>query len=675
MATLTVSNLNDSGAGSLRQAILDANATAGVDSIIFQSTLSGTITLTSGELLITDSVNINGTGSNRLTISGNNSSRIFNITDGNANAYSTIAISQLTLTGGRATEGGAIYDAGENVTLTQLVLTGNTATSRGGSLYSGPDDGTLTIQDSTIIGNVAAQDGGGIHFDDGRLVLKNTVVSNNQAGAGSGGGLYVDDTDSGEFVIEASSITGNTAGATGGGIYFGDTDDPVVIRNTLISGNTAIGSGGGIYFDGPDEAITIETSEIVNNASTGGQGGGVFVLSSLAPVAFTSTLMANNTDSTGAIDLVWDPAIITIDATNSIIENPSTTINGVNTNTITGQEPAGVALTVAPAIAAEGGSSITYTFTRTGSTASALTVNFAIAGTATLNTDYSASNTATIVGSTGSISIAAGVSSAVLTLTPLTDALAEANETISVALSSGAYLRNTTGAVNATILQPTSFGTAPAPINFRGGAKGLVRAGTTGSDTLVGARKNDTLRSKGGNDTLRGKGGNDQLSGNAKNDRLFGGGGKDRLSGDDGNDRLLGGGGDDLLRGGAGDDTLNGQGGNDVLLGGAGTDQLVGGGGRDVFTFNTLLEGTDTIQDFTIGEDLLDLRSLLSNAQFGSGSAFERFSQFVQLAQVGADTTIAIDADGTGAGTSFTTLAVLQNTAIASVGTPQFLVS
>ena len=62
-ATFVVTNLNDSGPGSLRQAILSANANSpAADTINFQAGLTGTITLTSGELAITDSVTINGPG-------------------------------------------------------------------------------------------------------------------------------------------------------------------------------------------------------------------------------------------------------------------------------------------------------------------------------------------------------------------------------------------------------------------------------------------------------------------------------------------------------------------------------------------------------------------------------------------------------------------------------------
>ena len=75
--TFTVTNTNDSGAGSLRQALSDANGALGVDSITF-SGVSGTITLTSGELSISDPVTITGPGAGVLSISGNKLNRLFN---------------------------------------------------------------------------------------------------------------------------------------------------------------------------------------------------------------------------------------------------------------------------------------------------------------------------------------------------------------------------------------------------------------------------------------------------------------------------------------------------------------------------------------------------------------------------------------------------------------------
>lgn len=128
------------------------------------------------------------------------------------------------------------------------------------------------------------------------------------------------------------------------------------------------------------------------------------------------------------------------------------------------------------------------------------------------------------------------------------------------------------------------------------GANNLIRGGS-GNDTIVGAA---------GNDNLQGQAGRDTVSGGAGKDRLILGNGNDTGDGGGGKDRIDGGGGNDLLIGAAGDDDLNGGGGNDRLIGGAGSDMLNGGGGSDVFVFETQ-HGGDTIEDFDVNGDLIDL--------------------------------------------------------------------
>src|SRR5262245_17816789 len=78
-STFTVLNLNDSGAGSLRAAVAAANANPGHDTIAFRPGLSGTITLRTGQLTLTDDVTIDGPGALRLAVSGNDQSRVFEV--------------------------------------------------------------------------------------------------------------------------------------------------------------------------------------------------------------------------------------------------------------------------------------------------------------------------------------------------------------------------------------------------------------------------------------------------------------------------------------------------------------------------------------------------------------------------------------------------------------------
>lgn len=132
-ATFTVTNLLDTGAGSLRQAISDANAAAGADTITFTGAgATGTITLTSGEITVSDAVTITGPGAAALTVSGNSASRVLNIgltTDGGL-----VDISGLTFANGSTTgQGGAIANNNARLSLAASTFTGNTSTSnRGG---------------------------------------------------------------------------------------------------------------------------------------------------------------------------------------------------------------------------------------------------------------------------------------------------------------------------------------------------------------------------------------------------------------------------------------------------------------------------------------------------------------------------------------------------------------
>ena len=180
--------------------------------------------------------------------------------------------------------------------------------------------------------------------------------------------------------------------------------------------------------------------------------------------------------------------------------------------------------------------------------------------------------------------------------------------------------------------------------SLEGGGDADRLVGNAGSDTLFGGDGNDTINGGGDDDVVHGDDGVDRIGGQNGNDTLFGGDGIDRLSGGAGDDSLdggeavdrifggadddtlLGGGGRDTLYGGAGEDTLlggadadrlfgggddddlNGGAGNDYLDGGAGLDTLFGDDGEDRFCFST--DGGDTVTDFTMGEDQLNVRKI-----------------------------------------------------------------
>ena len=134
-STFTVLNLADSGAGSLRAAVLAAEAHPGPDVIDFGKGVKGTITLTSGELHITSDLTIDGPGANKLTVSGNDASRVFNI----SGSTTDVEIRDLTIAHGLAnttravgplgpvTLGGGLLNSGARVTLSGVTLADNRA--------------------------------------------------------------------------------------------------------------------------------------------------------------------------------------------------------------------------------------------------------------------------------------------------------------------------------------------------------------------------------------------------------------------------------------------------------------------------------------------------------------------------------------------------------------------
>src|SRR5262245_29345226 len=242
-ATFTVDNLDDSGPGSLRQAILDANSAPGADEITFSTGVSGTIVLTTGQLTIFDSVVITGPGAGVVTVSGNDASRVFYL-------YASPAVLDVTISGLTVTEGAADIGAGlvnfdEHVRLEDMVFTDNHASSDGGAVWLDGFDMQFDVVDTVITGNSAASDGGGVYIEDtgGASTLQRVTVTGNTADD-DGGGIYLYDPDTAVSIVE-STISGNTAGDLGGGVYLYDTDGgPFVIERSTISGNTAVSGGG-----------------------------------------------------------------------------------------------------------------------------------------------------------------------------------------------------------------------------------------------------------------------------------------------------------------------------------------------------------------------------------------------------------------------------------------------
>ena len=278
-AIITVASTDDSGPGSLR----DAVASATDEDTIDVSGVSGTIILTSGELLVTNSVDIIGPGPDQLAVNGNAARRVFHIGSGK-----TVTISSLTVTNGFSAggSGGGIWNEDGTITVSNCVVAGNSGFGGGifnGSLLGGT--ATARILDSTLSGNRGHTGGAIINYvdngGDATLQVTHSVLISNQAELGCGianrvqlgGGMA-------SVQIIGSIISGNSSYGEGLGgaiesINFSSSGvsgfASVEIRDSTLSDNQAFIGGGGVYND--NASLRIVSSTLSGNFAI--RGGGI----------------------------------------------------------------------------------------------------------------------------------------------------------------------------------------------------------------------------------------------------------------------------------------------------------------------------------------------------------------------------------------------------------------
>jgi hypothetical protein len=303
-ATFNVTNLNDTGAGSLRNAITQANGAAGPDTITFQAGLSGTIDVV-GEMAITDTLDIEGPGADAITLDGGDANRILT-----ASGAGAVSISGLTFANGSATgSGGAMFFSGTDLDLDAVVVSGNTATDEGGGVYLGGN--YLTVSDSRFTGNTSVGYGGGLSTDGyntptprtGDITISGSVFSGNEAGEAGGGFALYDNyvpVRVHATTVSGNAVTGAVGGSSyenGGGIWFEDTYDgySTVLSNSTVTGNSALDAGGGVSFGENFYGTTkVVNSTITDNSAD--EGGGIqFNDIENAPFTLTNSTVTGNT--------------------------------------------------------------------------------------------------------------------------------------------------------------------------------------------------------------------------------------------------------------------------------------------------------------------------------------------------------------------------------------------
>lgn len=639
MAYLTVTTQADvvdpsDGKLSLREAVAQANASGGIDTILFSAAVVGQkLVLTGGELTITNDLIVDGDNRGKAaqtTIDANHASRVLTITGGSTEA----TLRGLVITNGRSNQepgGGILLEAQAGLTLSDCVVASNDASS-GENQYGA--------------------DGGGIYAGNKtRLTLDHTTVADNATSFsydpnGDGGGIATNGT---QLDIRNSTITGNRS-EMGGGLSIVQTQN-AVIEDSIISHNSAknlevLASGGGVRVS--NSTLVIQRSTVVSNSARYGAGV-YFEISNIS--LLDSTVSANH--AFGGHDPYYGfGGGIAGNGNNLVIRN----------STITGNIAGG-----ANAKASSGGGVLASNAVL--DIANSIVVgNFSI-GTYSHYADISGSidisNGHNVFGSDVKGNIAGdreniAPTAIFATIDPATGG-GQADGRGIIPLKKIPTSNPALSAADPLTASATGqLGTTPRPLP----ADSLPDLGPAEADQKLST--NATT----GNDVITGTNAANNLVGYAGNDYLKGLGGKDMLDGGDGSDVLDGGPGNDVLKGGLGvdlvtyasntavvvdlsttpatakrgsetdtligiegaigsskADTFKGDANDNEFQGGLGKDTFTGGAGRDTYDFNVVADSPvgasrDVIKDFAPGQDVIDVAGIDADTTVPGNQSF-----------------------------------------------------
>lgn len=295
-ANFTVNSFADAGAGSLRQAVLDANAADGPDVIRldFGITPIVTITLTSGALEVTEGVEIVNVGSGFVTIALGQDDNMFEFVPGVGETSRDFIIRGGALVSGQANlildgndpdgfDGHAVdtFDATpiNSLTIERVFIrefNGGT-TESGAAVRVDNASGDITLTDVRANDNDSASNGGAFHITDSGAVTvtRGSFERNDAGGAGRGGAIAV--SESGDVTVHGGLYDDNSAN-DGGAISVVDSGPLTIDQAAVFFDNHSAVLGGAVYADylnSTRQDVTIEGGDFRENGS--GTGGAVFV--------------------------------------------------------------------------------------------------------------------------------------------------------------------------------------------------------------------------------------------------------------------------------------------------------------------------------------------------------------------------------------------------------------
>ncbi len=344
-ATFTVTQLGETGPGSIREAIIAANALPGPDSIVFNAPTTSNFTLLRSALpAITDDLTIVGPNAQYILARDAQTPGVPDFSVLSIDGSPTVILRRFTISNGRGVDGGGISARGGSLTLDNISILNNSASARGGGVYlRGASAASLTIIDSSITNNRSIDSGGGVclvvESGAATLLATNSTIARNSITAPGpgrlGAGLFISGPGAHTLTITACTIADNAislAGA-GGGVHADSLGGATLtLTNCTVSGNVA---GTGAAASVENTLTTLASCTVYANSSSSGPTSGV-VRNVGGQIVSRNTILSGNISGGTLRDLA---DLQPIDARGTLVGAGGAVANGINSNIVGVTDP------------------------------------------------------------------------------------------------------------------------------------------------------------------------------------------------------------------------------------------------------------------------------------------------------------------------------------------------